>query len=135
MKDVSKNEVPIWVRYFGGHAVIKVPYSNAGQGVYTITSPQELKTFMALEHRYDKFIVQVRACARVRARPILKAPNALGCVRQSLIGSPKWCSIPRRGQFFHIGTVPDHKLDTYVSVRCRACANGDPFELTIPRAA
>jgi len=42
----------------GGHAVVKVPYSNAGQGVFTITSPAELAAFMAEESRYDKYIVQ-----------------------------------------------------------------------------
>jgi hypothetical protein len=26
---------------------VKNPYSNAGQGVYTITNPEELKAFMA----------------------------------------------------------------------------------------
>ena len=40
--DVSKNEIPLWVRKLGGHAVIKVPYSNAGQGVYTIVTEEEL---------------------------------------------------------------------------------------------
>ena len=34
--DVSANEVPLWVKKMGGHAVVKNPYSNAGQGVYTI---------------------------------------------------------------------------------------------------
>ena len=40
--DVSKNEVPLWVKKMGGHAVVKVPYSNAGQGVYTIVTEEEL---------------------------------------------------------------------------------------------
>ena len=35
--DVSQAEVPMWVQRMGGIAVVKVPYSNAGQGVYTIT--------------------------------------------------------------------------------------------------
>ena len=48
--DVSKEEVPLWVSRMGGIAVVKVPYSNAGQGVYTITSEQELDAFMELEH-------------------------------------------------------------------------------------
>ena len=41
--DLNKNEIPLWVRSFGGRAVIKAPYSNAGQGVYTITSQSELE--------------------------------------------------------------------------------------------
>lgn len=42
----------------GGDAVVLVPYSNAGQGVYTITSEDELDGFMQLQHNYDHFIVQ-----------------------------------------------------------------------------
>lgn len=57
--DVAKPEIPLWVRRMGGLAVVKVPYANAGQGVWTITSENELKEFMDLEHRYDRFIVQV----------------------------------------------------------------------------
>lgn len=40
--DVRLNEVPLYVKSMGWHAVVKVPYSNAGQGVYTITSKKEL---------------------------------------------------------------------------------------------
>jgi glutathione synthase/RimK-type ligase-like ATP-grasp enzyme len=57
--DVAKPEVPLWVQRMGGLAVVKVPYANAGQGVWTITNPGELKQFMDIEHRYDRFIVQV----------------------------------------------------------------------------
>ena len=46
--DVSKEEVPLWVQRMGGIAVVKVPYSNAGQGVYTITSQEELDRFMEI---------------------------------------------------------------------------------------
>jgi hypothetical protein len=56
--DVSKNEVPLWVKKMGGHAVVKIPYSNAGQGVFTIVNQQELDNFMALDFDYDLFIVQ-----------------------------------------------------------------------------
>ena len=58
VRDVSKSEIPLWLKSMGGHAVIKIPYSNAGQGVYTITNQSELDAFMAEEHHYDKFIVQ-----------------------------------------------------------------------------
>lgn len=57
--DVTKPEVPLWVRRMGGLAVVKVPYANAGQGVWTITNQHELEGFMGIEHRYDRFIVQV----------------------------------------------------------------------------
>lgn len=64
-------------------AVIKVPYGNCGQGVYTIINDLELSNFMASEHKYEKFIVQ------------------------SLIGDYKWSS----GEYFHIGTLPNKTVD------------------------
>ena len=43
--------------------------------------------------RYDKFIVQ------------------------SLVGNASWSSISKAGQFFHTGTIPNKKNETFVSVR------------------
>ena len=74
-----------------GQAVVKVPYSNAGQGVYTITNQQELDAFMATPIDYERFIVQ------------------------SLIGNYNWSSTGGDGKFFHVGTIPDKKARTYVS--------------------
>lgn len=89
--DVSKNEVPLWVKKMGGHAVIKVPYSNAGQGVYTIVTEEELNKFMELDFDYDLFIVQ------------------------SLIGNSNWSSITSSGKLYHVGTIPNHKNQTFVA--------------------
>lgn len=89
--DVRKNEIPLWVKKMGGHAVIKVPYSNAGQGVYTIVTEAELDKFMDLEFDYDLFIVQ------------------------SLIGNYNWSSITSAGKLYHVGTIPNHKNHTYVA--------------------
>ena len=89
--DVSKNEIPIWVKKMGGQAVVKVPYSNAGQGVYTIVTQQELDNFMELDFEYDRFIVQ------------------------SLIGNYKWSSTTAAGRLYHVGTIPDTKGNTYVA--------------------
>lgn len=91
IKDVNKLQIPLWVQKFGGKAVIKNPYSNAGQGVYTITSERELEAFMAEEHSYDQFIVQ------------------------SLIGHYNWSSHSEQGRFYHIGTVPNKKNNIYVA--------------------
>lgn len=93
IRDVSKAEVPLYVSSFGGHAVVKVPYSNAGQGVYTITSQKELDAFMKEEEDcpYDSYIVQ------------------------SLIGNYHWSSVQRTGQFYHVGTIPNKKCQTFVS--------------------
>lgn len=91
VRDVRKEEIPLWVATFGGKAVIKVPYSNAGQGVYTITTQEELDNFMNMEPEggYDQYIIQ------------------------SLIGNYNWSSTSREGQFFHVGTVPDKNNDIY----------------------
>ena len=89
--DVALQEVPLWVHRMGGVAVVKVPYSNAGQGVFTIASEEELAAFMALEHRYDRFIVQ------------------------ALIGNSGWSSKGRDGRLFHVGTVPDKRCRIHVA--------------------
>jgi len=89
--DVRKNEIPLWVKKMGGHAVIKVPYSNAGQGVYTIVTQDELDKFMELKFDYDLFIVQ------------------------SLIGNSNWSSITSAGKLYHVGTIPNQKNHTYVA--------------------
>lgn len=89
--DVTHDEVPLWVQRLGGHAVVKVPYSNAGQGVYTITSQAELDAFMAADQRYDRYIVQ------------------------SLIGNRTWGSVGRDGRLYHVGTVPNKKVRSYVA--------------------
>ncbi len=89
--DVRKNEIPLWVKKMGGHAVIKVPYSNAGQGVYTIVNQAELDRFMAMDFDYDLFIVQ------------------------SLIGNYNWSSTSEGGKLFHVGTIPNNKNQTFVA--------------------
>mmetsp|Transcript_52510 Transcript_52510/g.132081 ORF Transcript_52510/g.132081 Transcript_52510/m.132081 type:complete len:512 (+) Transcript_52510:95-1630(+) len=92
IRDVSLSDVPMWVKALGGVAVVKAPYSNAGQGVYTITSEKELQDFMKIEQDYDQFIVQ------------------------QLVGNSKWSSTSRRGgQIYHVGTVPDNHNRIYCS--------------------
>jgi hypothetical protein len=88
--DVPLEEVPLWVQRMSGYAVVKVPYSNAGQGVFTITNAMELASFMSKEHRYDRFVVQ------------------------ALIGKAGWSSRTLQGSLLHVGTVPDKKSHTYV---------------------
>lgn len=89
--DATRSEVPIWIQRMGGRAVVKVSYSNAGQGVYTITNATELARFMETEHPYDQFIIQ------------------------ALIGNHGWSSYSASGTHFHIGTVPDKKGNIYVT--------------------
>ena len=101
--NVSYAEVPLWVERMGGYAVIKVPYSNAGQGVYTISSGAELARFMEQEQHYDRFIVQ------------------------SLIGHYKWSSGTNdREKLFQVGTIPNRKGDIFVSdLRAMICFGKD----------
>lgn len=89
--DVTKAEIPLYVKMFGGHAVIKIPYSNAGQGVFTITSQRELDAFMKNDYPYKQFIVQ------------------------SLIGNYNWSSKGKKGRLYHVGTMPNLKGKSYVA--------------------
>jgi hypothetical protein len=89
--DVNKNEIPLWVRKMGGHAVVKVPYSNAGQGVFTIVNETELERFMDMDFDYDRFIVQ------------------------SLIGNYQWSSTSEVGKLYHVGTIPNAKGQSFVA--------------------
>ncbi len=89
--DISKNEIPLWVKKLGGHAVVKIPYSNAGQGVYTITNQQELDTFMETDIPYERYIVQ------------------------SLIGNYNWSSKSSDGKYYHVGMIPTTGGHTYIA--------------------
>lgn len=91
ISDVSKGEIPLLVRRMGGHAVIKIPYSNAGQGVFTITNAAELNDFLENDYPYDRFIVQ------------------------SLIGNYLWSSQGARGRFYHVGMLPNKQNKIFVA--------------------
>lgn len=102
--DVAKTEVPMWVQSMGGVAVVKNPYSNAGQGVYTITNDTELRAFMDSEQSYDRFIVQ------------------------ALIGNFQWSSRSRTGRLYHVGTVPDKRGRLFAAdIRFMVGAGPDGF--------
>lgn len=91
VRDVQKEEIPFVVQKFGGHAVIKIPYSNAGQGVFIVTDSNQLEEFMARDYPYNCFIVQ------------------------SLIGNYEWSSDGTVGKFYHVGTVPNKRNELYVA--------------------
>ncbi len=98
--DVAKEEIPLWVERLGGLAVVKVPYGNAGQGVYTLTNEIELKAFMEIEFEYDRFIVQ------------------------SLIGDYGWSQAHPEERLYHVGTVPNKKGAIHVfDLRMMVCAS------------
>ena len=89
--DVQKNEVPLWVKRLGGQAVVKIPYANAGQGVFTLVNQAELDAFMEMDFDYDTFIVQ------------------------SLIGNYHWSSTTSEGRYYHVGTMPSKLNNSYVA--------------------
>jgi len=104
IRDIRKEEVPLWVQRFGGYAVVKVPYANAGQGVYTITNDAELNRFIETESRYSRYIVQ------------------------SLIGNHRWSSMSRRGRMYHVGTMPNKRGEIFVAdLRMMVCSTGFGF--------
>ena len=89
--DVKKAEIPLWVKKLGGQAVVKIPYANAGQGVFTLVNEQELDAFMEKDFPYDMFIVQ------------------------SLIGNYHWSSQSAEGKFYHVGTMPTKRNQSFVA--------------------
>jgi hypothetical protein len=106
--NVSKNEIPHLIENdanFDGKGVIKVPYSNCGQGVYTIVNKRELDDFMREKHCYDTFILQ------------------------SLVGNEKWFTQKKMpGQYFQIGTKPNAKNEKFVyDMRLTMTTNKEGF--------
>ncbi len=103
-RNVTKSEVPLLMKQMGGFGVVKVPYGNAGQGVYTITTQAELDAFMELDFEYDKFLVQ------------------------ALLGNFEWSSKGRAGHFFHVGTIPNKNNEIYVAdLRMMISSTADGF--------
>ena len=89
--NLSKNEIPSCVAKMGGKAVIKVPYGNCGDGVYTITNQKELNTFLETKHFYRKFLVQ------------------------SLVGNISWSKQNgNENNYYHIGTLPNENNEVFV---------------------
>lgn len=102
--DVSLEQVVEWIERRWGIGVVKNPYSNAWQWVYTITSQKELDAFMDESHEYDKFIVQ------------------------SLIWNYKRSSKASKWTFYHVWTLPNKQWNAYVvDVRMRIISTKDWF--------
>ncbi|MGE5701933.1 MAG: hypothetical protein ACM32O_05345 [Clostridia bacterium] len=82
--NVKKGEIPrVWDQ-LGRAAVVKMPYSNAGQEIYIITNEHELEKFMVMDHPYEEFIAQ------------------------SLIGS-KWHMREGKCEFYQRGTLSQNR--------------------------
>jgi hypothetical protein len=83
---------------------VKIPYSNAGQGVFPILNQRELRAFMEAEHPYERYVVQ------------------------SLIGNYRWSSTQQAGRYYHVGTMPDARRHIYVAdLRMMVCCGPDGF--------
>jgi hypothetical protein len=81
--NVHKSELKDFFEQMGGSIVVKVPESNAGQGVYTVTNERELEaTLSKLPDDNQKYIVQELIAAN---------------------------SNNNENQWYHVGTVPDFK--------------------------
>ena len=90
--DLTKNQIPEVIKQMGGIGVVKVPYGNCGDGVYTITNQNELNRFLQTDHYYSKFLVQ------------------------SMVGDRSWDPKARLhdDNYYHIGTVPNEKNEVFV---------------------
>ncbi|KHJ42057.1 hypothetical protein D918_07780 [Trichuris suis] len=82
LTDVTKEGILKHAQRMNHQLVVKVPYSNCGVGVYTITCKEELQKFFDAGHTYDKYIVQ------------------------SIISHPRWERSGCPDQLFHIGCCP-----------------------------
>ncbi len=102
--DVAKMEIPMLIKTLGGRGVVKIPYGNAGQGVFTITSEKELAEFMGMDEEYDRYIVQ------------------------GLIGNSSWSSRSPDGELYHVGTMPNKRNEIFVSdIRFMVCSGSSGF--------
>lgn len=92
MIDLTKSQVVDCIKQMGGKGVVKVPYGNCGDGVYTITNQAELENFLNSSHYYSKFLVQ------------------------SMVGDRSWDNKAclHDDNFYHIGTIPNSENEIFV---------------------
>ena len=111
--NLNKNEIKECIEKMGGRGVIKVPYGNCGDGVYTITSEKELNRFLEHDHYYEKFLVQ------------------------SLVGDRTWWTNNNQNNnnnkdvddnYYHIGTIPNGNNEIFVfDLRMVVTSNDNGF--------
>lgn len=87
--DVELGEFEKYFKQLDGKMVVKVPDSNAGQGVYTVTSPNELKKVLSALSKYpdDRYLLQELILSNYDP----ESPEA----------------------YYHVGTLPDLKGRSY----------------------
>jgi hypothetical protein len=112
--DVRKEAIPALVARMGGCAVVKVPYGNAGQGVYTITCSSELTAFMAEKQGYDKFVVQQLVGGRRWGEAAEGAAVATAAAAAPVAAGSSAQPELRFERAYHLGTVPNARGKTFV---------------------
>lgn len=92
--NINLEDVPEKVKELGGLAVVKIPYSNAGQGVFILSSQKELDEFIASQkdNNYQKYIVQ------------------------ELLGHANWIPEPSETARFHRGSTNGSQRDPHPRV-------------------
>ena len=106
--NVQKQDIPKCIKELGGMGVIKIPYLNAGQGIYTIVNEQELNRFMNIvsPSSYQSYIVQ------------------------SLVGHSEW-NTKATNRYSHICTVMNEKKEGFVKdLRMQICSSDKGFRPT-----
>ncbi|CAF2055938.1 unnamed protein product [Rotaria magnacalcarata] len=108
VRNVRKSDVQHLNESLGGHMVVKVPYSNAGQGVFIITNKRDLEKFMETPDYYEKYIIQ------------------------SLVGSSKWIhqnDVADKKDYYHVGTRPNNRKEVFVmDLRIQVCGTDIGFQ-------
>ncbi|WP_194777608.1 ATP-grasp domain-containing protein [Pararhodonellum marinum] len=88
-RNVAFDQLEEHFKALGGGMVIKVPDSNAGQGVYTVISDKELKETLPKLNKNDLYLVQ------------------------QLIHSNYSRGFDPKKTWYHVGTIPDTKGRSY----------------------
>jgi len=130
--DVPKHEVAAWIDRMGGWAVVKVPYANAGQGVWTVTSAEERDAVVAMAEKgtYDRFVVQQLVGVREwkQNMPRIEKSGKDDSFSQITISASS-TSLPSVSPLTHVGTMPNSKSESFVcDLRMMVCATPKGFK-------
>jgi hypothetical protein len=88
IRNVGLSKLPDYFKELNGNFVIKLPDSNAGQGVYTITSEKEFSNIL---------------------KKLEADPERTYLLQELIAGNFLAGSGPGYGNYAHIGTIPDSK--------------------------
>jgi hypothetical protein len=112
--------------------VVKVPFGNAGQGVWTVTNAAERDEVVEIARNgtYEKYVVQALVGVREWQQD-LPASMFTESERPSasrITVNAEWGQCPRVSPLTHVGTMPDAKGDSYVcDIRMQVGSNSHGF--------